>query len=161
MFVYSVRASSLKLAGAVIVCALAVIMLAVFVPDYTPKAAELPAAQKISYKAKNEEEVREFISQFGYTVSEEPVDRVDVTIPDEFDAVYSSYNDLQKKQGFDLGKYKKKTVTRYTYKIENYEDYSGTVLADVIVYKNKVIGGDVCSADINGFLHGFSPEVTP
>ena len=160
MFVYSVRASSLKLAGAVIVSALAVIMLAVFVPDYTPQNNDVPAGQKMSYKAKNEEEVKEFIAQFGWSVSEDPVDRVDVTIPEEFDAVYSSYNDLQKKQGFDLSRYKKKTVTRYTYKIENYKDYSGTVLADVIVYKNKVIGGDVCSADINGFLHGFSPEVT-
>ncbi len=161
MFVYSVRASSLKLAGAVLVSALAVIMLAVFIPDYTSKANDVPASTKLSYKAKNEEEVRNFISQFGWTVSEEPVDCVEVTIPEEFDAVYTSYNDLQKKQGFDLSKYKKKTVKRYTYKIENYKDYSGTVLADVIVCKNKVIGGDVCSADINGFLHGFSPEVKP
>ena len=57
-------------------------------------------------------------------------------------------------------KYKRKTVSRYTYKVDNYADYSGVVLADVIVYKNKVIGGDICSADVNGFIHGFSKDVT-
>ncbi len=160
MFVYSVRASSLKLAGAVIVSALAVVMLAVFIPDYSPRSDAAEVQRKISYKAKNEEEVRSFIAQFGWEVSDELLDKANVTIPSEFDPVYESYNDLQKKQGFDLTKYKKKTVTRYTYKIENYKDYNGMVIADVIVYKNKVIGGDICSADVNGFLHGFSPEVT-
>ena len=160
MFVYSVRASSLKLAGAVIVSALAVVMLAIFVPDYTPKSDAAAVQQKISYKAKTEDDIKDFIAQFGWEVGDGPIDKVDVTVPAEFDAVYEAYNDLQKKQGFDLGKYKKKTVTRYTYKIDNYKDYPGTVIADVIVYKNKVIGGDVCSADVNGFLHGFSPEVT-
>ena len=51
-------------------------------------------------------------------------------------------------------------MSRYTFKIDNYEGYGGTVLADVLVYKNKVIGGDVCSADVNGFVHGFSRDVT-
>ena len=161
MFVYSVRASTLKLAGAVIVSALAVVMLAVFVPDYAPHSDAAAAQQKISYKVKDEEDVKEFIAQFGWTVSDSLIDKAEVTVPAEFDAVYEAYNDLQKKQGFDLDRYKKKTVTRYTYKIENYKDYSGMVIADVIVYKNKVIGGDICSADVNGFLHGFSPDVVP
>jgi hypothetical protein len=34
------------------------------------------------------------------------------------------------------------------------------VLADVIVYKINVIVGDICSADVNGFVHGFSKNVT-
>ena len=60
----------------------------------------------------------------------------------------------------NLEKYKNKDVTRYTYEITNYPDYDGKVLANIIVYKNKVIGGDICSADVNGFLHGFEREVT-
>ena len=31
----------------------------------------------------------------------------------------------------------------------------GKVYVNVIVYRNKVIGGDVCSASIGGFIHGF------
>jgi hypothetical protein len=29
------------------------------------------------------------------------------------------------------------------------------VLANVLVYRNRVIGGDVCSADVTGFVVGF------
>ena len=55
----------------------------------------------------------------------------------------------------NLSGYKKKSVRRYTYVIENYPDYEGTVYANVLVYRGKVIGGDVCSADVDGFIHGF------
>lgn len=58
-------------------------------------------------------------------------------------------------QGLDLSKYKRKDVTRYTYKITNYPDYDGTVYANILVYRGKVIGGDICSADVNGFVRGF------
>jgi hypothetical protein len=44
---------------------------------------------------------------------------------------------------------------RYTYEITNYEGAEGKVYANVIVYRNKVIGGDICSANANGFIHGF------
>ena len=68
---------------------------------------------------------------------------------------------MQKEQGLNLAKYKGKTVTRYTYKVTNYPDYEGTVYVSLLIYKNKVVGGDVCSADVNGFVHGFeAPEKT-
>ena len=59
-----------------------------------------------------------------------------------------------------MTKYLKKDVNRYTYKITNYPDYTGDVYANILVYKNKVIGGDVCSADANGFIHGLDRNIT-
>ena len=53
------------------------------------------------------------------------------------------------------GKYKGKEVMRYTYEVTNYPEYEGRVYANLIVYRNKVIGGDICSADAQGFLQGF------
>ena len=44
---------------------------------------------------------------------------------------------------------------RYTYEITNYPDYKGTVYANLIVYRDRIIGGDICTADVNGFIHGF------
>ena len=44
---------------------------------------------------------------------------------------------------------------RYTYEVTNYPDAQGTVYANILIYRNKVIGGDVCSADVTGFIHGF------
>ena len=50
---------------------------------------------------------------------------------------------------------KKKSVMLYTYSVKNYPGYEGEVHVNLLVYKNTVIGGDVCSADVNGFVHGF------
>jgi hypothetical protein len=68
---------------------------------------------------------------------------------------------IQKKQKLNLEKYKGKTAKRYTYVITNYPDTTETVYLNLIIYKNKVIAGDVCSADVNGFIHGikYIPEV--
>ena len=85
-----------------------------------------------------------------------PVEECEIVIPREFDKVMTSYNEIQKQQGLDLSKYAKKTATRYTYKITNYPDYNGTVYANIITYRNKVISGDICSADAKGFLHTLS-----
>lgn len=78
----------------------------------------------------------------------------EVTIPTEFNDVYEKYNEVQIKQGFDLSKYKGKKVSLYTYNIVGYED-KDSVIADLIVYDNQLIGADLCdtSAD-NGFLQG-------
>ena len=158
MFVWSVKASTLKFIAVLLVSAAAIGALAAFMPKYELKAAA-SSSQQVSRKVSDEEEIKSFLSAQGWVVSE-LLDKAEVTVPAEFDSVYESYNTLQKKQEYDLSKYKKKTVTRYTYKVDNYPDYSGAVLADVIVYKNKVIGGDICSADVNGFIHGFSKDVT-
>ena len=158
MFVWSVKASTLKFTAVLAVSAAAIGLLAAFMPRHELKA-EAATVVEVSKKVTAEDDIKEFLSAYGWEATE-LLDRAEVTIPADFDSVYESYNTLQKKQDFDLSKYKRKTVDRYTYKIDNYDGYNGTVLADVIVYKNKVIGGDICSADVNGFVHGFSRDIT-
>ena len=79
-----------------------------------------------------------------------------MTIPADFDRVFVGYNQIQKEQGLDLSAYRRKEVTRYTYEVTNYPDYEGKVLANVLVYRGNVIGGDICSEAKDGFVHGFS-----
>ena len=43
-----------------------------------------------------------------------------------------------------------------TDEIENYPGQAEGVRANILVYKNKVIGGDVCSVELDGFMHGFA-----
>jgi hypothetical protein len=93
-----------------------------------------------------------FLKQFGWETDPEPTETVKATLPTSFDKIFIGYNELQKQQGLDLSKYKGKSVTRYTYKINNFNGYDGTVYANVIVYRGKVVGGDVCSGDLNGFV---------
>jgi len=159
MFVYSVRASSIRFFGIVTVSVLALITLVALIPTYEPVAAAA-LSESISYdKIKTNEDRIGFLSQFGWQVSSEPEEETTVTIPAEFDKVFLGYNELQKRQGLNLSKYKRKEVTRYTYTVTNYPGYDGKVYANILVYRNKVIGGDICSADVNGFIHGFSSDV--
>ena len=109
-------------------------------------------------KVKTAEDAAKFLTQFGWTVDATPVEEKAVTIPAEFDKIFSAYNEMQKAQGCNLLKYKNKDVTRYTFSVTNYEGYEGTVYANVLVYRNRVIGGDICSADVAGFVHGFEKQ---
>lgn len=154
MFIYSFRASTLRFFAVLLLAATALVALIVFVPSYDI-AAE--AGVQINYdNVKTNEDRVKFLGQFGYNVSSEPVESVEVTLPADFDRVFSGYNELQKAQGLDLSKYKNKAVMRYTYEITNYPtDDGGRVWANVIVWRGRVIGGDVCSANPSGFIHGF------
>ncbi len=156
MFVYSLRASTLKFFAVVCVALATLVALIAFVPTYGADAKTVSGNTEISYeKIKTNEDRIDFLRQFGWEVKSEPIAENEVRIPDEFDKIFAGYNEIQKRQALDLSKYKKKTVMRYTYEVTNYEDYEGTVYANVIVYRNRVIGGDICSGDVKGFIHGF------
>lgn len=163
MFVCAVRANTLKFIGIIGVAVLSLALLVLFIPSYEPITTSAIAETMGEYKydkIKTEEDVRKFLEQFGWEVSGAPLEQVSIRIPSQFDKVMNAYNELQKSQGLDLSKYRDKEVTRYTYQITNYPDYSGTVYANVILYKHKVIGGDVCSSDVTGFISGFIPKTT-
>lgn len=155
MFVCSVRASTLKFFGVVSVALVALIVLIAMVPAYDADATTYETVSYTYEKVRNDDDVEGFLTQFGWQVGAQPYETAEVTIPAEFDKIFTAYNEIQKRQGLNLSGYKRKTVKRYTYVIENYPDYEGTVYANVLVYRNKVIGGDVCSADVDGFIHGF------
>lgn len=158
MFVCSIRSTTLKFIAAIALSLTVLFVLVALIP--TAGAAEVEAAA-IRYDGVGENADRiSFISQFGWQVDETPVETAQVTVPQEFDTVYLGYNELQKEQGLNLKKYQGKEVTRYTYQIKNYPDYEGTVYISLLVYRDHVIGGDVCSADVNGFVHGFAAPDT-
>ncbi len=155
MFIYSVRASTLKFVAIIIVGIAVFTTLFIMIPPYE-SAAEGSEAVSINYdKVKTNDDRRSFLSSLGYEVSAEPVECATVKIPGEFDKIYAGYNEIQKTQGFDLSKYKSKQLERYTYTVTNYEGYDGTVYANLLVYRGKVVGGDICSASAEGFVHGF------
>lgn len=159
MFVCSLKASSLKFAGVIGIAVAALIALLILMPTTQDVSAGaiLEDNGTINFeKIKTNENRLEFLSQFGWKAKEDAVEEVDVRIPSDFDKIMNAYNEVQKAQGLDLTKYKGKTATRYTYQITNYPDYDGTVYANIIVYKNRVIGGDICSSDVSGFIHGFA-----
>lgn len=125
----------------------------------------LPTGETVSEKGKlqkirlktNEERVA-FAGTFGWEVSAEPAEVLEVIIPKEFDQVYLEYNALQKKQGFDLEGYAGKRCKRYSYTITNHPQAESEVRINLLIYKDRLIGGDVCSTAAEGFMHGFAAE---
>ncbi len=101
--------------------------------------------------AETEDQRLEFIHSLGYEVSGAP-EVVNVMIPAEFESVYKAYNNLQKEAGMDLYKYRGKTAAMYTYVMQNYEYSDSVVYLHLLVYRGKVIGGDISSAELNGFM---------
>ncbi len=98
----------------------------------------------------NEDRVA-YLQGMGWEVDPEPVGEMEVIIPQEFDSVYTGYCLIQEAQGFRLEKYRGQTATKYTYQVNNYPD-DAEVLVNLVVYKDKVIAADLCSAQLGGFI---------
>lgn len=76
MFVYSLRASTLKFVGIICLSVIVLIALIAFIPTYEPTSL-LVKDEKIVYdKITGNEERIEFISQFGWDVNPEPIEEV-------------------------------------------------------------------------------------
>lgn len=144
MFVVSMKTSKVK-----------IILFFVFLAIIAVSALLLFSAQKtsatvseggISLRASDYKEREKFLSQFGWEFDLEPYAVKEVTIPWEFDDVYNEYNAIQKRQDFDLEKYKGQIVKKWTYNINNYPEYEGEkdrVQANLLIYNGNVIGADI------------------
>lgn len=97
-----------------------------------------------------------YLRSFGWDVEKDISETVYFSIPTEFDYVYEQYNTLQKKQGFDLAPFKGKNVCKNVYRIKNYPGAENdiTIKADILIYNGNIIGADVCSVRLDGFMHG-------
>lgn len=105
---------------------------------------------------KTNEDRLSFLSEYGWQAAEAPLAVEELIIPDRFDAGYDEYLALQLEQGFDLTKYAGKRIKRYTYEISNHPSGEQGVQANLLIYKDTVVGGELLSAQPDGFLHGFS-----
>ena len=162
MFMVSIKITRKK----VFLCALALVLVIAggFIWSRTPDNTDVmpvseQRAQKVDTKkaaAKTNEQRLAFIESFGWEVEPEPIEVMEVIIPKEFDNVYQEYNSMQKLQGCDLERFAGKRSKRFSYIVKNYPNQPEDVRINLIVHKNKVIGGDVCSLALDGFIHGFT-----
>ena len=97
----------------------------------------------------------QFLKELGWDVTTSPAETSQVRIPEETSQVFDRYNNLQKSQGYDLTDFAGKKVMRYVYKINNYPGATEPVYATILVYKNKIIGGDVTNTAAGGQIQGF------
>lgn len=99
-----------------------------------------------------------FLTDLGWEVTVSPTESMEVKLPKDSDELFQRYNALQKSQGFDLSRYAGKTVMRYVYRVENYPGATEPVYATVLVYKDRIIGGDVTNTAPDGKVQSFVRE---
>lgn len=92
-----------------------------------------------------------YLSEQGLDAVEAPISVQEVNLPEVFPPVLLRYNELQRQQGFDLEKYGGKNVTVYTYELRSHTD-GQLLFASLYLYKGRLIGGDVHSAALNGYI---------
>jgi hypothetical protein len=126
-------------------------------PSFSPA---LPAGAENSVpstaKVRSNADRVTYLAEYGWEVSPEPLSTEELLIPAEMDESYQEYLDLQLSQGFDLTQYAGKRVKRYTYEIYNYPSGETGVQANLLIHRSAVIGGEVLSPRLNGFLHGLA-----
>ena len=153
MFIWTARLRR----GKLVLGAAAVLLLcgaAVLVGGFLTKGVDAASTGPASPKGIKTNEA--YLESYGWQVSPEAVSVEELLIPEEFDETYDQYLALQASQGFDLTKYKGKRVKRYTYEITNYPTGETGIQAGLLIYKNTVIGGEVLSSQLGGFIQGLT-----
>ena len=155
MMIVSAKISKRKVLTGLIVAA-AVILLLVTLFNKSEETGSSPNSPMQSLDAATNEQRVAWLASFGWQVRETPEETQEVKIPEEFNEVFTRYNQLQQSMGFDLSAYAGKPAKRYVYAITNYPGGSPDYYATLLVCKNKIIGGDITSRAEGGSMHGFT-----
>ena len=144
-----------KTAFAVVIAALLIVGIILMVGAFQKSASAKDAAGtgRADAVVKNEKSRVAYLAENGWEVASPAESESVVMIPRTFSAVFEEYNELQKQQGFDLSQYCGTEVTMYTYRVTNAQA-DGDVIAVLYVQKNRVVGGDVHSTALDGFMTG-------
>lgn len=157
MFIVTARVPKKKLlAGGItaLCCCVATVLI------LTLGSRAVTASAEVKHIRSNDDRVA-YLNSLGWQVSGQPLATEELLIPETFDESYGDYLALQADQGFDLTQYCGKRIKRYTYQILNYPTGEEQVQVALLVYKNRVIGGQVQSSS-GSFLHGLTmPGASP
>lgn len=109
-------------------------------------------------KAGTKEDRIDFLASLGWQADPESEEADSVRIPACGEGAMADYNALMQKGGYDLSKYEGKTVEQYRYRLTNYPDCEQTVWVTLYVWRGRVIGGDIHTAALDGFMHELRPN---
>lgn len=156
MFVYTLKASGLKF-FAVVAISVSLLAAAIGILPAVSAASDAASVTTDFRNITTEEQMVEFLMQFGHEVENKAVKTIEIEIPQEFNSVFEKYNEIQRAQGLNLKRYAGKDATAYIFKVTNYE-YEGEVLATLFIRNGRVIAGDISSKDGEGFVKGLAKQ---
>ena len=151
--IYTFKFDRKKLALAVVLAALVIIGIILLI-GAGQKARALRELEQGSAAVRNERSGAAYLSALGWDVETPALSHDTVMIPRVFSTVFEDYNALQKRQGFDLSRYCGQEVELYTYRVDSDDYPDDEVVASLYVSGGAVIGGDVHSTALDGFMVG-------
>ncbi|MEG2571319.1 MAG: DUF4830 domain-containing protein, partial [Clostridia bacterium] len=119
MIVMTTRLSKKKIIAGILGVAVAVCAVVMLNTDNTVELRTDGAARIEVESIRSAADCAAFLGRLGWQVGDEPLEFMELQIPQEFDEVYRKYNDIQKKQGLDLEKYAGKRAMRYSFAVSN------------------------------------------
>lgn len=100
--------------------------------------------------ATNEERVA-YLEALGWQVEPQPIETLDLQLPEKLEGEWGAYAKLQKGQGLPFSEFAGQAVKRYTYTVTNYPEIPQGVQANLYLWGDQIIGGDVIFTGQGGF----------
>ena len=100
--------------------------------------------------ATNEERVA-YLEVLGWQVEPQPIETLDLQLPEKLEGEWDAYAKLQKGQSLPFSEFAGQAVKRYTYTVTNYPDIPQGVQANLYLWGDQIIGGDVIFTGQGGF----------
>lgn len=100
--------------------------------------------------ATNEERVA-YLEALGWQVEPQPIETLDLQLPEKLEGEWDDYAKLQKGQGLPFSEFAGQAVKRYTYTVTNYPEIPQGVQANLYLWGDQIIGGDVIFTGQGGF----------
>lgn len=144
---HTVRIKNVWLTVISVACFLILLTVCILMLRAAPSDTVEVGGEDVGLKIGSDEDIEAFIDKCGYTV-EGCVSDDEITIPKNWNDVYSAYNDLQKQQGFDLRAYKGRSARKLVYALSDPDAYV-TIL---------ISGGRIIAADVATNQQGESPQ---
>lgn len=138
---HAVRIKNWKLTLIAVGCFLILLTVCLLMLRAAPPETVEVEGEEVGLKISSDADIEAFIARCGHTV-EGCVSDDEITVPKSWNDVYTSYNDLQKQQGFDLRRYKGKPARKLVYALSDSD-----MLVTVLTADERIIAADICAPE--------------
>lgn len=91
-----------------------------------------------------------YLEGLGWEVAPDPIETLQLRLPEDLKASCANYVALQKAQGLPFADYGGQTVCRYTFRLTNYPGERTDAQANLLLCGSAVIAGDVMLLGADG-----------
>lgn len=151
MFVFTAKLNK-KRAVLIIVCLALILTLTVIAVN---ASGAKKSGKRISESGiRGTDDIVAYLASLGWQVDPAPIETRTIVIPRQFKGVYADYIKLQKEQGYTIENYAGMQAVRYSFRVTNYPTGEEDIVADVVLFGQEIIAGDIQSTALDGFMRG-------